>query len=75
MSITWAERVANLTYALGRKPTLDELLEASTIHQMTPAEIEAQAQSFARAMAPCEHGVADFEECPECRKPRNPRQP
>lgn len=66
--ITWTERVTNLTKALGRKPTLNELLDASQIHQMTPAEIEAQRQSFVRGMtARCEHGELDFEQCAKCR--------
>lgn len=66
--ITWAERVANLTKALGRKPTLNELLEVNQIHWMTPAEIEAQRQSWVRGMtARCEHGEVDFEQCPKCR--------
>lgn len=69
--ITWAERIANLTKALGRKPTLEECLEVAQIHQLTPAEIEAQRQSWARAMTfKCEHGEADFEQCPECRAQR-----
>jgi len=64
--ITWAERVANLNKALGRKPTLNELLEVNQIHIMTPAEIEAQRQSWVRGMtARCEHGELDFE--PDCR--------
>lgn len=68
MAITWAERLANLTKALERKPTLEEMLDAAQIHQMTPEEIEAQRQSFARAMtARCEHGELDFEQCPQCR--------
>ena len=29
---------------------------------------EAQRQSWLRGMAPCEHGVRDFEQCPDCRK-------
>lgn len=30
--------------------------------------MEAQKESFIRAMAtPCEHGVLDFETCPDCR--------
>jgi len=33
------------------------------------AMIEAQRQSWARAMAPCEHGVSDWEDCPACRIP------
>jgi len=72
MAITWADRVSNLTKALGRKPTLNELLEVCQIHQMTPAEIEAQSQSWVRGMTtPCEHGELDFEQCPQCRPPRS----
>lgn len=71
MSITWADRVANLTKALGREPTTDELLDAVQIHEMTPAEIEAQRRSFVRGMtARCEHGELDFEQCPECLRAR-----
>lgn len=33
-------------------------------------EIEAQRESWLRAMAPCEHGMADFEQCEECRNGR-----
>lgn len=50
--ITWRERVANLTAALGRRPALQELLDASLIHTMTPAEVKAQRESWARAMRP-----------------------
>lgn len=68
MAITWADRVANLTEALGRKPSLDELLDVAQIHQMTPAEIDAQRQSFiCGMMARCEHGELDFEQCAQCR--------
>lgn len=28
---------------------------------------QAQRESWARAMAPCEHGIADWEECEQCR--------
>jgi hypothetical protein len=31
-------------------------------------EMQAQRESWIRAMAPCEHGVADFEDCEECRR-------
>lgn len=66
--ITWKERITNLRKALGRDPTLEEMLEVSQIHQLTPAEIEAQRQSWARGMtAKCEHGEMDFEQCPKCR--------
>ena len=52
---------------------LADLLRASRVKiaAMSPAEyaamIEAQRQSFARAMAPCEHGIVDWETCPDCR--------
>lgn len=66
--ITWAERIQNLNKALGRRPTLAEMLEVATIHQMTPAEIDAQRRSWVRGMtARCEHGEFDFEQCPDCR--------
>ena len=47
--ITWIERVRNLQIALGRDPTLQELLIASEVHIMTPEERKAQAESWARA--------------------------
>lgn len=50
--ITWAQRLQNLRTALGREPTLEELLEVAAIHQMTPEEIQAQRESWARAMRP-----------------------
>lgn len=66
--ITWRQRVKNLTQALGRSPNFDELLEAATIHTLTPEEIEEQRRSCVRGMmARCEHGELDFEQCPECR--------
>lgn len=30
-------------------------------------ELQAQRESWVRGMAPCEHGVADWEECEQCR--------
>ena len=66
--ITWADRIAILKRALDRKPTLEEMLDAAQIHQMTPAEIEDQRKSWVRGMtARCEHGELDFEQCPNCR--------
>lgn len=68
MTITWADRIANLNRALGRRPTLDEMLTAAEIHQMTPAEIEAQRRSWVRGItARCKHGELDFEQCSQCR--------
>jgi len=34
---------------------------------MSEEEIQAQRESWVRGMAPCQHGVRDFEECPDCR--------
>lgn len=53
---------------------LDDLLARAKIavDAMTPAErekmIRQQAESWARGMAPCEHGIADWEDCPDCRR-------
>ena len=41
--------------------------EALTPEQQA-AERQAQRESFARGMGPCEHGVYDFEDCPKCRE-------
>lgn len=48
-SITWAQRVANLRRALGRDPTMEELLLLVPLHDMTPEEIQVQRESWARA--------------------------
>lgn len=48
--ITWAERVANLRQALGRDPTVEELLLIAPLHNMTPEERQAQAKSWAEGM-------------------------
>lgn len=29
---------------------------------------KAQRESWVRGMAPCEHGISDWEDCPDCRK-------
>lgn len=53
---------------------LDELLRQAKarVDAMTPEEraamYKAQAESWARGMAPCEHGVRDWETCPDCRR-------
>jgi len=73
MQLTWPDRLTGLKLKLGRDPTLGEMLAEAIDHTMTPAEIEAQRQSYMRAMAPCEHGVADFEECPQCMPGRTAR--
>lgn len=40
--------------------------EAMSLEERT-AHDEAQRQSWIRGMAPCEHGVWDWETCPKCR--------
>jgi len=35
--------------------------------QIERDEMQAQRESWARAMAPCEHGDPDWETCPKCR--------
>lgn len=53
-------------------PELTALIERARamVDAMTPEEraamIRAQRDSFIRAMAPCEHGNPDFEQCGEC---------
>lgn len=47
--ITWQQRVLNLQSRYGRIPTSAELLDEARIHQMTPEEIQAQRESWARA--------------------------
>lgn len=55
---------------------LDELMAKARerVERMTPAEREAmyqaQRESFVRAMAPCEHGMSDWEDCTQCRMNR-----
>lgn len=71
LSITWADRVSNLRKALGREPTVEELYDVATIHQMTAAEILAQVKSLGRGLSDrCAHGALEFEQCPECRQAR-----
>ena len=50
--ITWRERLQNLRAALGREPTVDELLEVAQVHTMTKEERQAQAESWVRGMMP-----------------------
>lgn len=51
-------------------PELLQRLEDAAKHKMTTEEIEAQRQSWVRAFTEgCEHGVLDFETCPQCRAP------
>lgn len=44
-----------------------ERVEAMTSEEYS-SMIEEQRQSWVRGMAPCEHGDADWETCPHCRK-------
>lgn len=65
---TWSEKVKQLQHALKRKPTLDELLALGRTHTLTEDERDEQRKSWVRGMtARCEHGVIDFEQCPDCR--------
>lgn len=48
-------------------PELTELLKRAASHKMTEAEITEQRKSWVRGMTTgCEHGVLDFETCPQC---------
>jgi len=47
--ITWTQRLNNLRHRLGREPVLAELLDEARHHTMTPEEIQAQRDSWARA--------------------------
>lgn len=59
--------------SLVTSPELLAALEESRIRYdaMTPeekAEVDRkQRESWIRAFGPCDHGVLDFEECPQCR--------
>lgn len=56
------------------KIALNEKLKKSVeaFGNMSPAEREAmlaeQAKSWVRSCAPCEHGIRDWETCPDCRR-------
>lgn len=49
------------------------------VKAMSPEQYEAmmekQRQSWARGMAPCEHGVSDWETCADCRAQFSTPQP
>lgn len=66
--------IAAHIYAPPSDPELEALLEKARGYKMTPAEIQAQRESWARGMAPCEHGVSDFETCSECQEPNSPQE-
>ncbi len=46
--LTWNERVSDAADEMGRDLTLEELLYLAKSHVMTPAEIEAQRESWSR---------------------------
>ena len=50
--MAWSDEVQFMRDRLGREPTLDELLERAKTYTMTPDEIQAQRESFARGMRP-----------------------
>ncbi len=47
-NLPWSEKLNAEVKRLGRPMTLDELLALAKTHSMTPEEIEAQSQSWAR---------------------------
>jgi len=48
VEMMWKDHVRALVQKLGRRPTLGELLEIAKTYKMTPEEIQAQRESFAR---------------------------
>lgn len=68
-------------HELKDRPELDALLKraVAAYNAMTPEQRrehdEAQRQSWVRGMAPCEHGVSDWETCPDCRAKHADPQP
>lgn len=56
-----------------KEQSLERLIERANarVEAMSPEEREAmwkaQRESWVRGMAPCEHGIADWETCPDCR--------
>lgn len=56
------------------KSDIEKIFERAkaAVEAMSPAEykamLDAQRESWARAMAPCEHGIRDWEDCPDCRR-------
>lgn len=42
-------------------------MSAADRAELERLELQAQRESWMRGMAPCEHGVADFEDCAQCR--------
>lgn len=71
-SYSWAHKVRDLKKSIwqnhAREPNLEEMLTLAATHIMLPDVIDEQRKSWARGMGPCEHGIFDFEECPECRE-------
>lgn len=50
--MTWKDEVQKLNETLGRKPTLDELVERAKTYTMTDEERREQQASFVRGMMP-----------------------
>lgn len=48
--ITWAERLDNLRRALGREPTLQELMLIVPLHNMTPEEKADQRLRYVKVL-------------------------
>lgn len=49
--ITWMERVENLRTALGRFPTLQELMLIVPLHNLTPEEKADQGLRYMKVLA------------------------
>jgi hypothetical protein len=55
--------------------TRTKWLKHAASHKMTEAEVEEQRKSWVRGMTTgCEHGVLDFETCPQCRGHQQQRE-
>lgn len=50
--MNWQETIRLVEYALGRKLSLSEMITLAKTYNMNEAEIQAQRESWARAMKP-----------------------
>lgn len=68
-----ARAIRSALFPPSQADRLDDLLRRARemVDAMTPeqraAMHEAQLASFLRSMEPCEHGIRDWETCPDCR--------
>lgn len=67
----WRIRGKDISTSRAHQPTHWRPLPAPPASTMAPAERaamhEAQRQSYLRSLAPCEHGIRDWEDCEHCR--------